>query len=207
MNFHFNELIRAFVLLFAVIDPIGAVPVFLAATNKFDAGVRRRTAVRATIIAAGILLFFIVVGQPLIEHMEISLPAFQASGGLVLLIFALTMIFGNGSHGSGGDDVADYQHVAVFPLAIPGIATPGAILSVVLLTDNNVYGFWHQAVTTGIVFLILAITLGLLLIAPRIQKAIGKPGITVITKIMGLLLCGIAMESILAGIKAYFTAK
>jgi len=203
MSLHFNELLRAFVLLFAVIDPIGAVPVFLSATNKFDAATRRRTAIRATLIAAGILLFFIVVGQPLIEHMEISLPAFQASGGLVLLIFALTMIFGNGSHGGGGD-VTDYQHVAVFPLAIPGIATPGAILSVVLLTDNNVYGFWHQAITTGIVFLILIITLGLLVIAPRIQKAIGKPGITVITKIMGLLLCGIAMESILAGVKAYF---
>ena len=198
-----NELIRAFILLFAVIDPIGTLPVFLAATKKYDNVKSKKVAVYAILIAAAILLFFIVIGQVLIEHMEISLSAFKVSGGLILLLFALTMVFSNSVHGGEVDD-ADFRHVAVFPMAIPSIASPGAILAVVLLTDNNVYTIGHQLLITLIVFIILAITLSLLLMAGRIQRAIGTTGITVITKIMGLLLCSLAMESILSGIKAYF---
>lgn len=205
MPAHLSELIRAFVLLFAVIDPIGTVPIFLDVTAGFDNRAQKRIAYRSVATAAGILLFFIIAGQVLIEHMEVSLPAFQASGGLVLLIFALTMVFGkNGHSGSGRDVPKDYRHVSVFPMALPAIASPGAILAVVLLTDNHIYTIGQQAVTTGIVLLVLIIVLFLLLIARRIQQTIGKTGITVITKIMGLLLCAIATESILAGIKSYF---
>lgn len=208
MSLHFNELIRAFILLFAVIDPIGTIPVFLGVTAGYDQAVRKRIAYSAVATAAAILLFFIIIGQVLIEHMAVSLSAFQVAGGVVFLIFALTMIFGKGHGDDAPTDPEDLHHVAVFPMAIPAIASPGAILAVVLLTDNHIYTIGQQAVTTVIVFLILGITLGLLLIAGRIRKAIGKTGITVITKIMGLLLCGIAMESILAGVKAYlFTAK
>lgn len=206
MPSHFNELVRAFILLFAVIDPIGTVPIFLGVTAGIDKQARRKIAFRAVAIAAAILLFFIIVGQVLIEHMEISLPAFQAAGGLVLLIFALAMIFSKDGHGGSvpAHSEEDMRHVAVFPLALPAIASPGAILAVVLLTDNHVYTVGQQAVTTGIVLLVLGIVLLLLLIADKIQKTVGKTGITVVTKIMGLLLCGIAVESILAGIKAYF---
>ncbi len=199
-----NELIRAFVLLFAVIDPLGTLPVFLSVTKNFDTAKSRKVAVFAILLAAAILLFFIVVGQVLIEHMEISLAAFKVSGGLILLLFALTMVFRNSVHG-GEVEESDYRHVAVFPMAIPSIASPSAILAVVLLTDNNLYTFGHQALITVIVFGILAITLGLLMAADRVQRAIGTTGITVITKIMGLLLCSLAMESILSGIKTYFT--
>ena len=205
MPTHFTELLRAFILLFAVIDPIGTIPIFLGVTRGLEGPARKAIALRAVSIAAGILLFFILAGQVLIEHMEISLPAFQASGGLVLLIFALNMVFGKEGHGpDAGSSDDDHRHIAVFPMAIPAIASPGAILAVVLLTDNHVYSVGHQVVTTGIVLLVLGITLGLLLAADRIQRGIGKTGITVVTKIMGLLLCGIAAESILAGIKAYF---
>ena len=205
MPAHFSEFIRAFILLFAVIDPIGTVPIFLEVTKNFDAKAQKRIALRSVLTAAGILLFFIIAGQVLIEHMEVSLPAFQASGGIVLLIFALTMVFGKEGHGGGGSDMAkDYRHVSVFPMAIPAIASPGAILAVVLLTDNHLFTIRQQAVTTGIVLLVLIVVLVLLLAAGRIERTIGKTGITVITKIMGLLLCAIATESILAGIKAYF---
>lgn len=205
MSAHFTELIRAFILLFAVIDPIGTVPIFLEVTAGFDGRAQKRIAFRSVITAAAVLLFFIIAGQVLIEHMEVSLPAFQASGGIVLLIFALMMVFGKNGHSGGRADVPkDYRHISVFPMAIPAIASPGAILAVVLLTDNHIYTFWQQAITTGIVLLVLIIVLILLLIAGRIQQTIGKTGITVITQIMGLLLCAIATESILAGIKAYF---
>jgi len=201
-----HELIRAFILLFAVIDPIGTLPVFLSVTKNFDAAKSRKVALFATLIAAAILLFFIVIGQVLIEHMEISLAAFKVSGGLILLLFALTMVFRSSVHG-GETDESDHKNVAVFPMAIPSIASPGAILAVVLLTDNNLYTVGHQMLITLIVFIILAITLGLLMMAGRIQRAIGTTGITVITKIMGLLLCSLAMESILSGVKAYFATN
>jgi multiple antibiotic resistance protein len=200
-----NEWIRAFILLFAVIDPIGTLPVFLGISGGYDKATQRKIAGLATLIAAGILLFFIVVGQVLIEHMNISLPAFQVSGGLVLLIFALSMVFGKGHGDDTQKEAADYKHVAVFPMAIPALASPGAILAVVLLTDNNVYSIGQQIITTLITFTILLITYLLLLAAGRIQKAIGNTGITVITKIMGILLCSLAIESMLAGIKSYFS--
>lgn len=198
-----NELLRAFVFLFAVIDPIGTVPIFLHATRGYDDAARKKIALRAVIVATCILLFFILVGQYLIEAMEITLPAFQISGGIILFIFALTMVFGSGKHGAV-DDEEDMHHVSVFPIALPAIASPGAITAVVLLTDNHIYTFGQQMITTGIVLVILAIVYVFLLIAGRIQKNIGKMGITVITKIMGLLLCAIAIESVLAGLKAYF---
>lgn len=199
-----NELLRAFVFLFAVIDPIGTVPIFLHATRDYDDAARKKIALRAVIVATCILLFFILVGQYLIEAMEITLPAFQISGGIILFIFALTMVFGSGKHGVVDDKEEDMHHVSVFPIALPAIASPGAITAVVLLTDNHIYTFGQQMITTGIVLVILAIVYILLLIAGRIQKSIGKMGITVITKIMGLLLCAIAIESVLAGLKAYF---
>ncbi|MBS1587758.1 MAG: MarC family protein [Bacteroidetes bacterium] len=199
-----NELLRAFILLFAVIDPIGTIPVFLSATSHYDNNTRRKVAVNGTLIAAAILLFFIAAGQVLIEHMQISLAAFKVAGGLVLLLFALTMVFRNGDHGAGTTD-NDYKHIAVFPIAVPAVASPGAILAVVLLTDNNIYSLGQQLVTTGIVLLVLIIVMVLLLSATRIQRAIGKTGITVITKIMGILLCSLATESVLAGIREYFS--
>jgi multiple antibiotic resistance protein len=207
MPSHSNDILRAFILLFAIIDPIGTVPIFLSVTSRIEKQARRKIAFRAVAIAAGILLFFIIVGQILIEHMDISLPAFQVAGGLVLLVFALSMIFRNDSHGTSAaiSTEEELRHAAVFPLAIPAIASPGAILAVVLLTDNHVYTVAQQAITTSIVLLVLGIVLGLLLMADKIQRTIGTTGITVVTKIMGLLLCGIAAESILAGIKAYFS--
>jgi multiple antibiotic resistance protein len=113
------------------------------------------------------------------------------------------MIFKDSVHNVEEDSI-NFRHIAVFPLAIPSIASPGAILAVTLLTDNNLYSVWYQAKVTLVAFLILAITLGLLLAAGRIQRAIGTTGIMVITKIMGMLLCSLATESILSGIKAYY---
>lgn len=203
MSLAMNELLRAFVFLFAVIDPIGTVPIFLNVTREYDDATRKKIALRAVLVATGILLFFILVGQYLIEAMEITIPAFQISGGIILFIFALTMVFGSGRH-SISDEETDIHHVSVFPLALPAIASPGAITAVVLLTDNHLFTFGQQMVTTSIVLVILAIVYVLLLLAGRIQKRIGRMGITVITKIMGLLLCAIAIESMLSGLKEYF---
>ncbi|MEP2404333.1 MAG: MarC family protein, partial [Nonlabens ulvanivorans] len=100
--------------------------------------------------------------------------------------------------------ISDYKHVTIFPVAIPSIASPGAILAVVLLTDNHIYSIEQQAFTTLLVLLVIGITCVTLLLANNIQKAIGSYGITVISKVMGLILAAYAVQSILSGIADYF---
>ena len=150
--------------LIAVIDPIGTVPVYLEATKLFDEKHKKKIAVRASIIAFMILLFFILVGQIILEGMDVSLSAFQISGGVILFLFALTMIFGEGKPGSEKHLIKDYKHVTIFPVAIPSIASPGAIMAVVLMTDNHLYTIQEQALTTFLVLLVVFITMLFLLI-------------------------------------------
>jgi multiple antibiotic resistance protein len=201
----FTAIITKILFLIAVIDPLGSVPVYLEATKDFDLQHKRKIAIRASFVAFGILLFFIVVVQIILEGMEVSLDAFQISGGVILFLFALTMIFGDGKPASEKELIKDYKHVTIFPLAIPSIASPGAIMAVVLLTDNQLYTITEQALTTVLVFVVIILTMLLLLIANRVQKRIGVYGITVISKIMGLILASYAVQSILVGLKAFFS--
>ena len=198
------EIAKTLLFLFAVVDPLGSVPVYLEATKQFDKKHKKKIAVRASIIAFLILLFFILVGQIIMEGMEISLDAFQISGGVILFLFALTMIFGEGKPESEKHLITDYKHVTTFPIAIPSIASPGAIMAVVLLTDNHVYSISQQAVTTLLVLIVLTTTCFLLLAARLVQRRIGEYGITVISKIMGLILASYATQSILSGLKGFF---
>ena len=133
--------------------------------------------------------------------MKVSLDAFQISGGVILFLFALTMIFGDGKPENEKSKITDYKHVSIFPIAIPSIASPGAIMAVVLMTNNNIYTIEQQAVTTALVFLVIILTCVLLLIANVVQEN----GITVISKVMGLILASYAIQSILTGLKEFFT--
>jgi len=199
-----SEILTTILFLFAVIDPIGTVPVYLEATKQFDTLHKRKIAIQASIVAFLVLLFFIIIGQLILEGMNISLSAFQISGGVILFLFALTMIFGDGKPTKEMSQISDYKHVTVFPVAIPAIASPGAIMAVVLMTDNHIYTFAQQAFTTLMVLVVVGFTTILLLGANKVQNAIGTYGITVISKIMGLILASYAVQSILSGLKDFF---
>ncbi|MCB0839912.1 MAG: MarC family protein [Bacteroidetes bacterium] len=199
-----QAIITKILFLIAVIDPLGSVPVYLEATKQFDEKHKKKIAIRASFVAFGILLFFILVGQIILEGMEVSLDAFQISGGVILFLFALTMIFGEGKPESEKHLIKDYKHVTIFPVAIPSIASPGAIMAVVLMTDNHLYSINEQAITTFLVLIVIGLTMSLLLAANIVQKRIGEYGITVISKIMGLILASYAVQSILSGLKAFF---
>lgn len=190
--------------LIAVLDPLGSVPVYLEATKHLDDKHKRKVAVRASVVAFMVMLFFILVGQIILEGMQVSLDAFQISGGVILFLFALTMIFGQGKPESEKHLIKDYKHVTIFPVAIPSIASPGAIMAVVLMTDNHLFTIQEQAITTVLVLLVVALTMGLLLGASLVEKKIGEYGITVISKIMGLILASYAVQSILSGLKGFF---
>lgn len=202
-----EELLKSFVVLLAVMDPIGSVPIFMEATKHFDDKTKNKIAANAILIAGGILIFFIVLGQIIIEAMHISLNAFQVSGGIILFLFALTMVFGEHKADEQVHKLKDYKHVTVFPIAIPGIASPGAIMSVVLLTDNHLFSIGHQVFTTLIVVGLLILTYYLLRFAKKIQDLIGENGVSVISRIMGLIIAAVAAESVMAGIKGYFFTK
>lgn len=198
------EILTTIFFVFAVIDPIGSVPVYLEATKEFDLAHKKKIAIRASVIAFFILLFFIVIGQLILEGMSVSLQAFQISGGVILFLFALTMIFGEGKPEQEKSIITDYKHVTIFPIAMPSIASPGAIMAVVLMTDNHVYTIKQQAMTTVVVLIVIGLTCLILLGANHLQKRIGNYGITVISKIMGLILASYAVQSILSGISNYF---
>lgn len=202
-------LLTQFVVLWAVIDPIGSVPVYLSQTHHLTAKQRRLVALKAVMIAAGILLFFLIAGQLLLDAMQIPLAAFQAAGGLVLLLFALTMIFGEAKPDQETKLSADVSHsdlsnLAVYPLAIPSIASPGAMMAIVMLTDNNRYSLYDQGLTAGVMLTVLVITLLLLLAANHIHKLIGNVGAAIISRVMGLILAAVALNNLLLGIKNFY---
>lgn len=199
-----TEILTTILFLIAVIDPLGSVPVYLEATKQLSERHKKKVAIRASIVAFAILLFFILVGQVILEGMDVTLDAFQISGGVILFLFALTMIFGEGKPQSEKHHITDYKHVTIFPMAIPSIASPGAIMAVVLLTDNHIYSVQQQAITTFLVLVVIAITMTILLAANVVQKRIGEYGITVISKVMGLILASYAVQSILSGLRDFF---
>ena len=199
-----TEIFTKIMFLIAVIDPFGSVPVYLEATKELRGAEKKKVAIRASILAFFILLFFILVGQLILEGMEVTLDAFQISGGVILFLFALTMIFGEGKPESEKHLIKDYKHVTVFPVAIPSIASPGAIMAVVLLTDNHIYTISQQAATTALVAVVIGLTMLLLMGASVVQKRIGDYGIVVISKVMGLILAAYAVQSILSGLKDFF---
>ena len=201
----FDSLVVQFVVLWAVIDPIGSVPVYLTKTIGLPLEDRRKIALKAVLISAGILLFFLVAGQALLEAMQIPLTAFQIAGGLVLLLFALTMIFGEGNPEQEMKMTASLSELAVYPLAVPSIASPGAMMAIVLLTDNHRFSFDDQLITALIMLSILFITYLLFVIANRIQRVIGNTGAAVISRVMGLILAAVAVNNMLVGIRDFFT--
>lgn len=202
---HWESLFEEFVTIWVVVDPIGTIPVFLAITRGMEAKARSRTALVASLTAAGILVFFIVCGQLLIEALGISLISFRISGGIILFLFALTMIFGPSKpEGELKAGAAAEENVAIFPLAVPSIAGPGAMLAVVVLTDNHRFSLSQQAMTTLIMLLVLAITLALLLLANPIYRVIRESGASIVSRVMGMILAAVAADSVLEGIEMRF---
>lgn len=199
-----NELIAIFIFFFAVIDPIGTVPVFIAVTRGDDEKFKRKVALKAVAVAALLLLFFILAGELLLNAIKIPLSAFQIAGGIVLLLFALSMIFGESKPESEIKSVRDSTETAIFPLAIPSIASPGAMLGAVLMTRNTEYTWVEQAITSSVMLGVLLVVLVLLLLATHVHKIIGDSGASIISRIMGLILSSVAVTNILDGIAHFF---
>lgn len=199
------DYLAVFITFFAVIDPIGTVPVFIAVTDKYDKKTKHRVALLASFVSACVLLFFILVGELILRALSIPLPAFQISGGIVLFIFALNMIFGD-SKPEQEIKLLDNSHreTAIFPLAVPSIASPGAMLAAVLLTENSVYSIWEQFQTALVMLSVITLVWILMYMSGFISRIIGSSGASVVSRVMGLILSSIATSNILIGFSDYF---
>lgn len=192
-----DKILHDFLIIWATIDPIGTMALFAGMTATLSEKDRRKTAYKTIIYAALILIGAIAVGQLLLGAMGINLLSFQVAGGVILFLFGLQMIFSENSTDSTGEPLHD---ISVFPLAIPATASPGAILAVILITDNNVYSLQEQVVTTVTMLAVLVVTLILLLLSGRIIKVIGNGGASLLTRIMGMILAALSVEFIMEAI-------
>lgn len=187
--------------LWAVLDPISHLPLFMTATTGLDTAGKRSAAVVGVLFAFLILTFFGVVGQVLLHAMGISLLSFQIAGGIILLLFALNMVLGQASptqrDGSAMQPKESAISVAVYPLATPIIAGPGAILSMVLLMDNNRLSVLEQTTTLVALAVALAGLLAIFLIGDVVERIIRAPGIQLLRRVMGLLLAALAVNLVL----------
>lgn len=197
--FHFkvhmlDKVLHDFLVIWATIDPIGTMALFAALTAKLPADRRRKTAFKTVGYAAIVLIGAIVIGQLLLTAMGISLLSFQVAGGIILFLFGLQMIFAEEAQQG---DVESQHDISVFPLAIPATASPGAILAVILITDNHIYSVQEQVISAITMLVVLLITLLLLLLSERILKVIGVGGASILTRIMGLILAALSVEFVM----------
>ena len=193
-----QERLSEFVTLFIVVNPISALPMFIAVTAGFDLTTQRKVAVTAVLTSFAVLVLFIIAGGFVLEKMGISLRSFQIAGGIILFLVALDMVRGASYVPAGGVTADNAASVAIYPLAIPKIAGPGTMLTVVLLTDDHRFDVVQLAMTTGVLALVLAITLVILLMAAPISRLIGTAGTGITSRVMGMILVALAVHTVLS---------
>lgn len=200
-------LIAAFTTLFIIIDPPGLVPIFIALTQGMTPRQRRVIALRSCAVAAVLMLVFLFLGEAVLGFVGISMPAFRIAGGILLFLTALEMLFqkrqarraDNASEGAA----EHHDDPSVFPLALPLIIGPGAITTIILLAGQARETTDILAIT-GVMFAVLLCVLIAFLSAGLIERALGKTGINIVTRVLGMLLAALAIQFILDGIQQSF---
>lgn len=196
-----SDLLRDALILLSTIDPIGTVLVFAVVSEGMSAVARRRLAGRAVVIAGVTLIGFLVLGQVGLAAMHVSLTSFQIAGGAFLFLFGAQMTLTDfTSHLAGPEEGKGARDPAVFPLAIPAIASPGALLAVVVLTENTRYSTAHQAMTAGVLVGILGLTYLALRWSTHLMRWLGRTGGAALIRILGMILAALAVEMLIEGL-------
>jgi multiple antibiotic resistance protein len=196
-------LITAFATLFVVIDPIGLTPIFIALTAGADARHRRGVAVRACVTAFAVLTLFAFLGEAVLGFIGISMPAFRIAGGILLFLTALDMLFERRTERREDKvEPEDMPDPSVFPIAIPLIAGPGAIATMILLAGQT-DSVLEMAGIMGVMLSVLAMVMVMFLLAGLIERALGRTGIVVVTRLLGMLLAALSVQFVLDGLRAF----
>ena len=195
---------QSFVLYFVVIDPLAAAPLFLIVTQGFKIKNKLKTAFEATLIATLILIFFAILGNFILSYLQISLSAFTIAGGIILFLISLEMLFDKRSQRKE-DEIKESSAVnGIFPLAIPLLAGPAAITSVMVSVADMGTNLMSQA--TGLLALILVMILTFIsfYVVSKSSKIINKKVTSVISRVIGIILAGLSVQFILDGIQKIF---
>jgi multiple antibiotic resistance protein len=204
---------KDFATLFTTINPIATLALFAGLTASFTRAERHWTALRACVYATIILVAAMTVGQVILDAIGIHLHSLKVAGGIILFLFGIQMLFGKMDEKPGrspaasvpqsrdsGAPLEEGRDLAVFPLAVPSIAGGGAIMAAIVLTDDDVYTV-PERIETGIVMLVvLFLTYLLLLFSDAILRVIGQQGASVLVRVMGLILCSLAVEIVLTAL-------
>ena len=205
----FDLFVDFFIILFVVVDPVGLAPIFAALTHGDTPAERRKTALKGTVIAGMIMLVFALFGDGLLRALGIGMPAFQMAGGALLFLLAVEMVFArhSGLRSTTDSEQKEAEHkkdISVFPLAVPLIAGPGALTTVLLMVGRH-DGDWRiMTIVLAVALLVLLVTLISLLFAARIMKVLGETGANVVTRVLGIVLAALAVQFILDGVQAGF---
>jgi multiple antibiotic resistance protein len=201
--------IYAFVTFFVVLDPLGMGPIFIGLTRGETAAFRRQMAIRGIVIAAIILFVFAFAGDFLLRALGVSIAAFRIAGGVLLFLISFDMLFAHATPirrtTEREDEEAESKHdISVFPLAIPLIAGPGGLTSVVLLMGRAGSNPVMEAIVLGTMALVLVITLAVLLAADQFTKWLGETGTNVISRVLGIILSALAVQFVIDGVNEAF---
>ena len=200
-------LIAAFTTLFIIIDPLGLAPLFVALTDGMTTAQRRSVAIRSCLIGAILMLAFLVLGEALLGFIGISMSAFRIAGGVLLFLTALEMLFQKRQarrEDSANEGAIEHQDdPSVFPLAMPLIVGPGAITTIILLAGQaeGVAGF---AAVAAVMLTVLFTVFIAFLVAPLLERLLGKTGLNILTRLLGMLLAALAIQFILDGLQETF---
>lgn len=197
-----TQLISVFVTLFVIIDPIAVAPIFIALTRGMDAAERRASAIRAALVAIGVLTAFGLFGDKLLELAGISLDAFRISGGILLFLIAVEMLFERRT-ARRKNKTNDGHDPAVFPIAVPLMAGPGAMATMVLFATAPGSNWSDLLAIHAIMLFVILITLVLCLAGTWLDRLIGANGINVLTRLFGILLAALSVQIVLDGLAAY----
>lgn len=197
-------LITAFVTLFVIIDPIGLTPLFVALTQGLSPAERRSIALRSCLTAFGILALFAFFGEAVLGFVGISMPAFRIAGGVLLFLTALDMLFERRTKRREDQaDEDDSPDPSVFPIAIPLVAGPGSIATVILLSGQLGAGVTGTMLVLAVAVAVLVVVLGMFLMAGALERILGKTGVNVATRLLGMLLAALAVQFILEGLRDF----
>ena len=203
-----HQFVSAFITLFVVLDPPGCAPIYAGLTAGANAAQRRAMAIRATVIAGAILLVFALFVENLLSALHIELDSFRIAGGLMLFLIALDMVFEKRTQRreQRAEQVmatAEVEDVSVFPMAMPMLAGPGAIASIMLL-EGEAKGAEGTVILLAALLVVLVLTLLALLAAGPLMKLVGAKVEAVVTRVLGVLLGALAAQYVIDGLRGSF---
>lgn len=203
MDLFLATFLASFVTMFIVIDPILVTPIFAGLAKDETSGRRLRIALEAAIIAAGVLTLFGLAGNLMLHHLGISMAAFRTAGGILLFIMGFRMFFDPDSETQAktpGPKASARENIAFFPLAIPMLSGPGAIATIMLMMGPD-KALPEKAASLTASYVVLAIAVLIMSFASRIGDALGRTGMNVITRLLGMLLMALSTQYIFDGVR------